>query len=69
MSQQKRSSVVEDVDLVLELLAPACARGAGQVEVSKTCSRWRTSRISLICDCPSSFFLRLVVLALLLPGP
>lgn len=35
MSQQKRSSVVEDADLVLELLAPACAREMGQVVVSR----------------------------------
>ena len=36
VSQQKRSCVVKGADLVLELLAPACARGVGDVVASRT---------------------------------
>lgn len=58
MSQQKRSSVVEDADLVLELLAPACAREMGQVVVSRISSLQKPipdgelEELCLICSLP-----------------
>lgn len=58
MSQQKRSSVVEDTGLLLELLAPACARGIGQVVVFKDSSLQKPisdgelGELCLICALP-----------------